>query len=227
MRGRCLVRCWRAGSRSWSGYARRRSTWTSIARALAVRMTDITTILDTSDVRELRDRASELHRSQTAPFDSMPDDLRLAFLTTDHLIRMQPPWTGGPVERELGARGHSRRWPSTHSRRLTGPTRAAGATAREGCRLSLDPGRRPQFAAACRYAAGRTPAGGRVSDDQGPPARTPANRCPVYATRACHVHTAPVCGWEGRWRQASELIVPEVDAALDGVSGRSRRARRR
>ena len=69
--------------------------------------TDITTILDTSDVRELRDRASELHRSQTAPFDSMPDDLRVAFLTTDHLIRMQPPWTGGPVERELGARDRS------------------------------------------------------------------------------------------------------------------------
>jgi hypothetical protein len=67
-------------------------------------MEDITTILDTSGVRDIRDRASHLHRSQTTPFDSMPEDLRRAFLTTDHLIRFQPPWTGGPVERELGAR---------------------------------------------------------------------------------------------------------------------------
>jgi LmbE family N-acetylglucosaminyl deacetylase len=67
-------------------------------------MEDITTILDTSGVRDIRDRASLSHRSQTTPFDSMPEDLRRAFLTTDHLIRFQPPWTGGPVERVLGAR---------------------------------------------------------------------------------------------------------------------------
>jgi N-acetyl-1-D-myo-inositol-2-amino-2-deoxy-alpha-D-glucopyranoside deacetylase len=67
-------------------------------------MEDITTILDTSDVLDVRHRASAQHRSQTPPFDSMSEDLRLAFLTTDHLIRFQPPWGGGPSERELGAR---------------------------------------------------------------------------------------------------------------------------
>ena len=63
---------------------------------------DITTILDTTDALDVRDRASALHRSQTAPFDSMSEDLRMAFLTNDHLIRFQPAWTDGPLEHELG-----------------------------------------------------------------------------------------------------------------------------
>ena len=67
-------------------------------------MEDITTILDTSDAQDVREQASALHRSQTSPFDNMSEDLRAFFLTTDHLIRMQPPWTGGPLEHELGHR---------------------------------------------------------------------------------------------------------------------------
>jgi LmbE family N-acetylglucosaminyl deacetylase len=62
----------------------------------------ITTVLDTSDVLDLRNRASEIHRSQKAPFDAMSDPLRHEFLTRDHLVRLQPPWIGGATERSLG-----------------------------------------------------------------------------------------------------------------------------
>jgi hypothetical protein len=31
----------------------------------------------------------------------MPDDLRTAFLTADYLLRANPPWDGGAVERTL------------------------------------------------------------------------------------------------------------------------------
>jgi hypothetical protein len=65
---------------------------------------DISTILDTSDVLDIRNRASALHRSQVPPFDSMTEDLRNNFLTRDHLVRVQPPWPGGEVEGSLG--GH-------------------------------------------------------------------------------------------------------------------------
>jgi LmbE family N-acetylglucosaminyl deacetylase len=63
---------------------------------------DITTVLDTSDVLDVRNKASGLHRSQTPPFDSMSEQLRDSILTRDHLVRLQPPWTGGDVERTLG-----------------------------------------------------------------------------------------------------------------------------
>jgi len=66
------------------------------------RIEDITTILDTSDVRDVRTHASALHRSQTPPFDSMPEHLLDTFLSQDHFVRMQPPWEGGDVERSLG-----------------------------------------------------------------------------------------------------------------------------
>ena len=41
------------------------------------------------------------HASQTAPFDGMPADLLDTFLDTDSLVRLQPPWDGGEVERDL------------------------------------------------------------------------------------------------------------------------------
>jgi LmbE family N-acetylglucosaminyl deacetylase len=65
---------------------------------------EITTVLDTSDVIDVRNSASALHRSQTPPFDSMSADLRDEFLTRDHLVRLQPPWAGGEVEHSLGGR---------------------------------------------------------------------------------------------------------------------------
>ena len=63
---------------------------------------EITTVLDTADVLDVRSSASELHRSQTPPFDSMPEHLRVEFLSRDHLVRLQPPWAGGALEDSLG-----------------------------------------------------------------------------------------------------------------------------
>lgn len=62
---------------------------------------DITTVLDVSGFRGQRTRAMAEHRSQQPPFDGMPAELAEEFLGTDHLVRVQPPWPGGPVERAL------------------------------------------------------------------------------------------------------------------------------
>jgi LmbE family N-acetylglucosaminyl deacetylase len=70
---------------------------------------DITTVLDVRAVREVRMRAISLHASQTAPFDGMPADLRDDFLDFDSLVRLQPPWTGGEIERSLFAADGSER----------------------------------------------------------------------------------------------------------------------
>lgn len=52
----------------------------------------ITTLLDTSDLLDLRERAMAVHASQTPPYDVMPPDLRRDFLATDALRRVRPPW---------------------------------------------------------------------------------------------------------------------------------------
>lgn len=62
---------------------------------------DITTVIDTESVRPLRERAIAAHASQASPFADMPGDLRAEFFTRDHLIRVRPPWTGGPPEASL------------------------------------------------------------------------------------------------------------------------------
>ncbi len=63
---------------------------------------DITTQIDTSGLLDLREQAISLHRSQTPPYDVMPPDLRQAFLATDALRRVQPPWPAGAApERRL------------------------------------------------------------------------------------------------------------------------------
>ena len=61
----------------------------------------VTTILDGRPYVALRRQAMAKHATQTPPLDGMPSDLEEAFLTTDHLVRLQPPWTGGPVEGSL------------------------------------------------------------------------------------------------------------------------------
>jgi hypothetical protein len=33
--------------------------------------------------------------------DGLPDDAQRAWLGREHLIRLNPPWTGGPGERDL------------------------------------------------------------------------------------------------------------------------------
>jgi LmbE family N-acetylglucosaminyl deacetylase len=62
---------------------------------------DVTTTIDGSRHLDLRRRASEAHASQVPPFEAMPVELADAFLTTDHLVRVQPPWDGGAHEVEL------------------------------------------------------------------------------------------------------------------------------
>ena len=61
----------------------------------------ITTVLDISPVRAQRERAISLHASQISPYDGMPTDLRDEFLGTDHLVRLQPAWTGDGREHTL------------------------------------------------------------------------------------------------------------------------------
>lgn len=62
---------------------------------------DVTTVRDTSAYYQARLAAIALHRSQTSPFDGISDDLRRRFLTTEHLMRVRPPWTGGDPETSL------------------------------------------------------------------------------------------------------------------------------
>lgn len=65
----------------------------------------ITTVLDTRRHLELRWRAIRAHCSQVSPFEALPPALQHAFLATDHLRRVSPPWTGGEQERVLGPLG--------------------------------------------------------------------------------------------------------------------------
>jgi LmbE family N-acetylglucosaminyl deacetylase len=62
---------------------------------------DITTAIDVSHLVELREAAMARHRSQTPPFDVMPPDLRHAFLATDSLRRVVPPWDGDQPETSI------------------------------------------------------------------------------------------------------------------------------
>ncbi|TQN42439.1 N-acetyl-1-D-myo-inositol-2-amino-2-deoxy-alpha-D-glucopyranoside deacetylase [Blastococcus colisei] len=51
--------------------------------------TEITDVLDTTAVLDRREGAIAEHRSQVSPFDGLSDELRRAFLTTDHLARVE------------------------------------------------------------------------------------------------------------------------------------------
>lgn len=63
----------------------------------------ITTVIDTSEFLELREKAIALHRSQTSPYEVMPPDLRREFLTAERLRRVRPRWNGGPLETDIFA----------------------------------------------------------------------------------------------------------------------------
>ena len=63
----------------------------------------ITTVIDTSAHLEVREIAIAVHASQTPPFNVMPADLRHEFLTVERLRRVQPEWTGGPLETDVFA----------------------------------------------------------------------------------------------------------------------------
>jgi N-acetyl-1-D-myo-inositol-2-amino-2-deoxy-alpha-D-glucopyranoside deacetylase len=59
---------------------------------------EVTTVVDVSAHLDDRSRAIRAHSSQVPPFDAMPSDLADAFLRTDWLVRVRPPWPGGAVE---------------------------------------------------------------------------------------------------------------------------------
>jgi LmbE family N-acetylglucosaminyl deacetylase len=46
-------------------------------------------VLDTSAHLQARERAIAVHATQISPYDGLPDDLRRAFLTREHLVRAQ------------------------------------------------------------------------------------------------------------------------------------------
>jgi LmbE family N-acetylglucosaminyl deacetylase len=72
---------------------------------------DVTTIVDVSRLLGLRRRAIALHASQRSPYEDMSDELADAFLRTDRLVRVRPPWLGGAPESRLHlpAPGHESR----------------------------------------------------------------------------------------------------------------------
>jgi LmbE family N-acetylglucosaminyl deacetylase len=57
---------------------------------------EVSVVLDSRPYRELRERAALEHRTQKPPFEGMRADLVDAFLDTDRLVQVVPPWPGGP-----------------------------------------------------------------------------------------------------------------------------------
>jgi hypothetical protein len=51
---------------------------------------DELTVIDTSDVLAVRERAIACHLSQASPFDSLSPALRRRFLTLDHIVEVAP-----------------------------------------------------------------------------------------------------------------------------------------
>jgi LmbE family N-acetylglucosaminyl deacetylase len=74
---------------------------------------EITDVLDVTDVLDRREAAIAEHRSQTSPFDGLGDELRRAFLTADHLVRVPVPpsryWDCGSASwrRVVSSGGHA------------------------------------------------------------------------------------------------------------------------
>jgi N-acetyl-1-D-myo-inositol-2-amino-2-deoxy-alpha-D-glucopyranoside deacetylase len=59
---------------------------------------EITTVVDVAHLVDRRWAAIRAHASQVPPYDAMDPVLQQAFLVTDHLRRVVPAWTGGPME---------------------------------------------------------------------------------------------------------------------------------
>lgn len=61
----------------------------------------VTTVVDAAAHYPARVAAIALHASQPSPYDGLPEDLRRAFLGTDHLVRVRPAATGTEHETTL------------------------------------------------------------------------------------------------------------------------------
>ena len=64
-----------------------------------------TTVLDVADVIEIRRAGIAQHRTQTSPFAAVSPELQHDILATTHLVRVVPPWEGGPLETSLFGAG--------------------------------------------------------------------------------------------------------------------------
>lgn len=62
---------------------------------------EITTVIDVANHLDRRRAAMAVYRSQRSPYDDMSEELADAFLRHDRLVRIEPPWKGGPVESSL------------------------------------------------------------------------------------------------------------------------------
>jgi N-acetyl-1-D-myo-inositol-2-amino-2-deoxy-alpha-D-glucopyranoside deacetylase len=60
----------------------------------------ITTKVDVAALLGRRWAAMRAHASQVPPYEAMDEGLQRRFLTVDHLMRVDPPWPGGPFERD-------------------------------------------------------------------------------------------------------------------------------
>ncbi|GIJ71463.1 PIG-L deacetylase family protein [Virgisporangium ochraceum] len=89
--------------RRWLDHVARENPGSPYARADVPGTPDelITTVVDTGAHLAARERAIAVHASQVSPYEGLPADLRHAFLATDHLRRIEPPWTGGERERDV------------------------------------------------------------------------------------------------------------------------------
>jgi N-acetyl-1-D-myo-inositol-2-amino-2-deoxy-alpha-D-glucopyranoside deacetylase len=98
----CLAR---ANMARWAEHQRRLDRYGdyTAAASLGTPADEITTIVDVRRHLDQRWAAIRAHASQTSPYEGLPTDLQEAFLATDHLRRVDPPWTGGPVETRLFA----------------------------------------------------------------------------------------------------------------------------
>ena len=61
----------------------------------------VTTVVDVAAYLDDRRAAIAIHASQVSPFAVLPDDLARAFLATDHLQRVVPPFTETELERDV------------------------------------------------------------------------------------------------------------------------------
>ena len=58
----------------------------------------VTTVVDVSHHIPLRWEAMRAHASQTPPFHAMSADLQHSFVARDHVVRVDPPFSGGVIE---------------------------------------------------------------------------------------------------------------------------------
>lgn len=104
---------------------------------------EITHLVDVADLLDLRWQAIRTHASQVPPFDGMDKELQHGFLAVDRLFRVDPPWTGGPVETDwLPRTNRTTLNDETEGTSMTITTPSSAATLRGVCEVHLpgDPG---------------------------------------------------------------------------------------